>query len=152
MVAVLEVRGARRWQKAHMTQGVASYQLKELNEVKRAARPAPNTSDTRPTEFLYSWGDQFRIIKKTARRIYYLDERYGHRTRFVDRQKIECDGNIHNWLYLQPPQPETHNEPAPDLSHLKAEMAAAHPDRGGSNAAFIEARARYVAARRQMRR
>jgi hypothetical protein len=30
-------------------------------------------------------------------------------------------------------------------------MAAAHPDRGGSNAAFIEARERYVAARRQFR-
>jgi hypothetical protein len=36
----------------------------------------------------------------------------------------------------------------PDLHKLKAEMAAAHPDRGGSSAAFIEARSRYVAARR----
>jgi hypothetical protein len=41
--------------------------------------------------------------------------------------------------------------PPPDLPALKAEMAAAHPDRGGSNAAFIEARARYVAARRRLR-
>ena len=42
-------------------------------------------------------------------------------------------------------------ESLPDLHRLKAQMAAAHPDRGGSNAAFIAARARYVAARRQSR-
>jgi hypothetical protein len=39
------------------------------------------------------------------------------------------------------------NKP-PDLHQLKAAMAAAHPDRGGSSAAFIEARQAYVAARR----
>jgi hypothetical protein len=39
----------------------------------------------------------------------------------------------------------------PDLRTLKAAMAATHPDHGGSSAAFIEARSRYVAARRQMR-
>jgi hypothetical protein len=36
------------------------------------------------------------------------------------------------------------------LSELKAAMAAAHPDRGGSNEAFIAARVRYVAARRSL--
>jgi hypothetical protein len=39
----------------------------------------------------------------------------------------------------------------PDLAALKAAMTAAHPDKGGSSAAFIEARQRYVAARRAYR-
>jgi hypothetical protein len=34
------------------------------------------------------------------------------------------------------------------LRQLKAEMASAHPDRGGSNEAFIEARHRYLEAKR----
>jgi hypothetical protein len=38
-----------------------------------------------------------------------------------------------------------------NLAELKAAMATAHPDRGGSNAAFIEARKRYVEARRRAR-
>ena len=43
-------------------------------------------------------------------------------------------------------------EPAPpDLRELKAAMAAAHPDKGGSSAAFIAARAAYVAIRRRAR-
>jgi hypothetical protein len=42
-------------------------------------------------------------------------------------------------------------EKSDDLAALKAEMVAAHPDRGGSSAAFIEARQRYVAARRACR-
>jgi hypothetical protein len=85
---------------------------------------------------------------------------------YVNRQKLEADGHVHNrgvhWcrddsilygslqLLLQ-----EHNwfrsSAAPDLHKLKAEMAAAHPDRGGSSAAFIEARSRYVAARRAAR-
>ena len=40
---------------------------------------------------------------------------------------------------------------ASDLAALKAAMAAAHPDRGGSTASFMAARARYDAARRQAR-
>jgi hypothetical protein len=41
--------------------------------------------------------------------------------------------------------------PAVDLKALKAKMAAAHPDHGGTSAAFIAARREYVAARRAMR-
>ena len=37
------------------------------------------------------------------------------------------------------------------LAMLKAAMVAAHPDKGGSSAAFIAARARYVAARERDR-
>jgi hypothetical protein len=36
---------------------------------------------------------------------------------------------------------------APDLRELKAEMARAHPDRGGSSEAFRKAYAAYVAAK-----
>jgi hypothetical protein len=86
-------------------------------------------------------------------------------TGFVDREKLEADGEVRNrgvhWsshdsrLYVslerlleeRPRQAEP-----PNLQQLKAEMAAAHPDRGGSSAAFIEARARYVAALREMQR
>jgi hypothetical protein len=92
-----EVRGLRRWQKAHMFQAIASDKLKELNAAKRAARPAPDTSDAI--------------------------------------------------------RPQRRKQEAPvSLAELKAEMAAAHPDRGGSSAAFIAAKERYDAARRQMRR
>ena len=41
--------------------------------------------------------------------------------------------------------------PAPDLAALKAAMVAAHPDKGGTAAAFIEAQRRYVAAKRGSR-
>jgi hypothetical protein len=87
---------------------------------------------------------------------------------FVDRQKLEAEGHAYNrgrhwsasdWhLYAslealladhgRNREPET---PPDDLRRLKAEMAAAHPDRGGSSQEFIAARARYVTARRAMR-
>ncbi len=185
---------------ANALHGAASGKLKELNEAKRRARPAPDTSDTRAVEYLYARGDcssdwpclceqltgtdrfnyhlkKFQILKKTKQRIYYyrkplpFDEPidsepcnihdwtyYG--TAFINRQKIEQEGEI--WSHkgggwwrqtagsiLKPPAPEAKSEPPRrDLSALKAAMAAAHPDRGGSSASFIEARARYIAARR----
>jgi hypothetical protein len=174
---------------AFFRQGDAAHKLKQLNDAKRAARPAPDTSDAHVVEYLYgSWWDgedgkslpyRFRITKKTAKRIFYsrsgeqIDD-FGEpqwvRDRdneigYVNRQKLEADGEVDNrgvhWC-----QPDSHlyislqrlladirrheREPGPDLKTLKAEMAAAHPDRGGSNAAFIAARARYVAARRHL--
>ena len=47
----------------------------------------------------------------------------------------------------EPPRIDEDNTPDP-LSTLEATMVAAHPDTGGSTAAFIKARAAYVAARR----
>jgi hypothetical protein len=44
---------------------------------------------------------------------------------------------------------QNRNDKPIDLRQLKAEMAAAHPDRGGSSAAFIAAREKYQAARRR---
>lgn len=127
-----------------------------------------------PVEFLYgieagrydgndSWQPQhvvaFRITKKTSRRIYYdANLLGGHpaRIRYIDRQTIEARGEITrkagHWfepdlqLYTQPPQifpPQWRL----DLPRLKAEMAAAHPDRGGTDAEFIAARQRYEQAR-----
>lgn len=40
---------------------------------------------------------------------------------------------------------------AAQRKRLKAEMAVAHPNCGGTSAAFIEARKRYVTARRALR-
>jgi hypothetical protein len=191
MAAVRELK-ATPLATADMIQGMASYKLKLMNEAKRAARPAPDTSDARAVEYLYAhescWGDgpcaceeltgtarwnyhlkKFQITKKTAKRIYYARDpisfidgptfNHDRGTGFIDREKIERDGEIwtcQSWdpdwhLYLQPPQPETNSEPPPDISRLKAEMAAAHPDHGGTSAAFIKARIRYVEARRRMR-
>ncbi|MER5816843.1 hypothetical protein [Streptomyces californicus] len=100
---------------------------------------------------------KFRITKKTPKRIYYVrcDDR--QTTGFVDRQRIEADGEIYSrtrgwWspdfhLYLNPPELEQATKP--DLGQLKAAMAAAHPDRGGTDAEFIAAHARYENARTQ---
>jgi hypothetical protein len=171
--------------------GFASLKLKELNKAKRAARPAPDTSDAHAVEYLFGyWWDsedcghdffRFQITKKTAKRIFYsrsgdrIDDLGGlagwtrkrdDETGYVNRQKLETNGEVHNrgvhWC-----EPDSHlfislqhllartrrqeQEPTPDLKVLKAEMAAAHPDRGGSSAEFIAARTRYVAARRQLR-
>lgn len=100
---------------------------------------------------------KFRITKKTPKRIYYArrDDGQAVSTRFVDRQRIEADGEVYSrtrgwWspdfhLYLNPPELEQATKP--DLGELKAAMAAAHPDRGGTDAEFIAARARYQNAR-----
>src|SRR5262249_20248908 len=96
----------------------------------------------------------------------YGDERIG----FVPRHRVADDWPGPTWRELRDLQdkvgwrnaPEFFLKPRPsgfhdrgelsiDLARLKAEMAAAHPDKGGSSAAFIEARQRYVAAKRHMR-
>ncbi|MFH8813092.1 hypothetical protein ACH4GZ_38835 [Streptomyces hygroscopicus] len=104
---------------------------------------------------------RFPIVKKTTKRIYYdvtgwATERTSG-VRFVDRETIERDGEIvrraaAGWwekdlhLYLSEPDlPDYDHQPS--LAELKAAMAAAHPDRGGSNEAFIAARERYEMAR-----
>jgi hypothetical protein len=160
---------------------VAASRLKELNAAKRAVRPAPDTAESKQVEYLYCicwpydepgppWVEELPIVKKTKQRVYYHkfrgwigDDRVG----FVDRQKLEARGEI--WsraererFYLRDPRldpdwnrPHRGERYQPDPAHLaklKQEMAAAHPDKGGSNAAFIEARRKYVEARRIHRR
>ena len=176
----------------------AAMRLKELNRSKRAARPASDATDARPTEYLFGvrsgihddgWDTPyyhiyvFPIVKKTAKRIYYKRKRLDrlpeidapdisesairdfthqdHDIGFVDRQELEAKGEVYNhgrhwseddfYLLAKPPAPRETEPDTPDLAELKAAMAAAHPDRGGSNAAFIEARRRYVEARARAR-
>jgi hypothetical protein len=180
--------------KAISVHGHASHKLKEINEARRRARPAPDTSDTNTVEYLYSyigcWTDgwvcecdeltgaeriyyhtkKYPILRRTKQRIFYNKnpqylrdtdyQRSDRGTGYVDRQKIEAAGEVwdrdlRETLYLSLEHLVRdflrHEDDAPDLNKLKAEMAAAHPDHGGSNQAFIEARARYVQARRSAR-
>ncbi|MFJ5155755.1 hypothetical protein ACIQCF_30125 [Streptomyces sp. NPDC088353] len=107
------------------------------------------------------------ITKKTPRRIYYLrsSEPGEFEQGYIDRQHFEAHGWVwssrYNKIYAEPPEvPEDKPfDPAPyraatvpsvdEVKRLKAEMAAAHPDRGGTSEAFITARQRYMEARRR---
>ncbi|MGW6222258.1 hypothetical protein ACWF8U_20510 [Streptomyces olivaceus] len=121
-------------------------------------------ADLAPTEYLYelrdvNWDDgplgnyqlyAHPITRKTARRIYftYLNQ---SRTSFVDRQKIEADGEVYHGytlrrLHLAPPEIPDRPKRA-SLPELKQQMADAHPDRGGTDEAFIAARQRYKTAK-----
>jgi hypothetical protein len=152
----------------------ASETLKGINTERRKARPPSDATDSKCIEYLYSYGPvRLQIVKKTAKRVYYLKQgeyidRHGEpkgelesprwardgQTGFVDRQKLEATGQIHG-LYASLAdflaERYRNEDKPPDLRQLKAAMAAAHPDRGGSSAAFIEARQVYVAARRRLR-
>jgi hypothetical protein len=64
---------------------------------------------------------------------------------------IKIDGRSkYYWrcLWTSPPPAWRDEVKLPDLKALKAAMAAAHPDKGGSNEAFIAARQAYENARR----
>lgn len=110
----------------------------------------------------------FQITKRTSRRVYYIRSRgWGDEDPeigYVNRQELEANGEVRNrgrdWfeaddhLYAEPPdlshrQPPTPAEQEAELSRLRAEMADAHPDRGGTNDGFIAARRRYVQAKRK---
>ncbi|MET9728458.1 hypothetical protein [Streptomyces zaomyceticus] len=88
------------------------------------------------------------ITRKTSKRIYF--SLHG-KAAFVDRQQLEADGEVFHratrrTLYLEPP--EIPGPPQkPSLPDLRKAMADAHPDRGGSDEAFIAARTRYERAR-----
>lgn len=95
------------------------------------------------------------IIKRTEKRIYFRGGDTGcvdwkrERTSFIDLSKFNADGvawhrKLQELLHLSRP-PEIQTRPKPKtISELKREMADAHPDRGGTNEAFIAARQRYV--------
>lgn len=109
----------------------------------------------------------FRVTRKTAKRVYYVRRRgsVGRETiGFVDREALERDGEVirksgHWWeddfrLFAELDAAEAHvgigrHAPkAPDLAQLKQEMAAAHPDRGGTAEEFMAARGKYERAAR----
>ncbi|MEU8740567.1 hypothetical protein [Streptomyces halstedii] len=94
---------------------------------------------------------KFPVVKKTAKRVYY---EINGRTRFVDRQRLEADGEVRRvggwWerdltVYLR--EPAVEQLASPSLPELKAAMRAAHPDMGGSHKAFLAANKAYVQAR-----
>ena len=164
---------------ARVHQGWASLELKEINRAKRLAKPPPKTRGAHNVEYIWSWSRRYRVIKRTAKRIYYwstgerldehfepyddgnyTDRRYTEAVGILDRQRFESGKDKFYSRYYFPSREALlaeHNryrfKPASpaDLAALKEEMANVHPDRGGSSAAFIEARARYVAARRMAR-
>jgi hypothetical protein len=157
MAAVLTLRRPGYPVIANLVHGLASGRLKELNAEKRRQRPPPGTSDARPVKYLYFFSRGYRIIKETAQRIYFSkrdcedeDSPFGYldatRVGFISRTKLAAS----EYWSLNPPPPRGAEKP-PDLAQLKAAMAAAHPDRGGSSVAFIAARAAYVEARRAQR-
>lgn len=103
---------------------------------------------------------RYRILRMTPRRIYYAKHELCSRcgadpsdlqpvVGYLDRQKIESAGEIWDGrrrLYLKPPELAKPLE-QPTLTELKQQMADSHPDRGGSDEAFISARAEYQRAR-----
>ncbi|NJL06961.1 MAG: hypothetical protein HC900_00880 [Methylacidiphilales bacterium] len=136
----------------------ASDLLRRANHERRRARPASAETASTPVEYLYNFsGRKFQIVKKTAQRIYFLrfqpmaGDEYMSEISFVDRKRIESDGSVFNsrlaeTLYLEPP---AHDEYVPrpltaeDVARAKRVMMASHPDHGGDDEAFIEARERY---------
>jgi hypothetical protein len=123
------------------------------------------SGDVAVAEYLYelwdaNWDDgpmgnwqilKHEITKKTPKRIYFV---MGNgRSGFVDRQKIEADGEVYHGytlrrLHLAPPE-IPHQPKRASLPDLKQAMADAHPDRGGTDEAFIAARHRYERARNE---
>lgn len=122
-------------------------------------------ADLAPVEYLYelwdaNWDDgpmgnwqilKHRITKKTSKRIYFEYSTGSHRSGYVDRHRIETDGEIYHGytsrrLHLARPEIPDHSK-RPSLADLKQAMAASHPDVGGSDEAFIAARQRYETAK-----
>jgi hypothetical protein len=158
-----------------MRHGVASQRLREVNAERRKAL-ATEASGAAPVEYLYAvvaehhdgnddWVAAsvaaFRITRRTAKRIYYVRRERGSDVEigYVDRQALERDGEVYSrgaggwWapdfhLFAAPPVLEPARPEPPDVRELKAAMAAAHPDRGGTSEAFIAARERYERATR----
>jgi hypothetical protein len=103
----------------------------------------------------------FRVIKKTAKRIFYVGRHDYDKVGSVNRQQLEETGEVWNrsrgwWsadyhLHAQPPEVGTSridvSQLKVELARLRAEMAAVHPDRGGTDADFIAAHRRYATTR-----
>ncbi|MFZ3494595.1 WhiB family transcriptional regulator [Streptomyces sp. 5.8] len=110
---------------------------------------------------------RFRVVRKTRAKVFYIrDERHGTpRIGSVSRLRLEADGNVYRgattgwWeadkrLYLAPPALEADATVRPSpatLAELRAAMTVAHPDRGGTDATFMQAHAAYQQARRTTR-
>ncbi|MFD3657002.1 hypothetical protein [Streptomyces sp. NPDC058620] len=167
---------AGRYANIRILHGVADDKLKALNTAKRNAKPPTGNEDTAANGYLYAiepghydandreWIHskviRLPIVKKTPKRIYYSrpDGPFDFELGYVDRQALEGHGSVSSSRYreifaeppkLDPtvvfPQPKTRYA-GPDIKQLKAAMAAAHPDRGGTDAEFIAAHTTYKRA------
>jgi hypothetical protein len=112
------------------------------------------------TEYLYDRRNKHRIVKRTEKYYQYVEEtkRTIHRDRVDEAGEMwESASPIHWWrdvslvkkFSTKPPPPPKPKPRAKSLRTLKKEMVAAHPDKGGTNTAFIAARRAYVEARRR---
>lgn len=111
----------------------------------------------------------FRIVRKTPKRIHYIRHQDGAAVSYgsADRHAIETigvtpghparPGDPDRWLYATRAHAETATGSGPppppggDLRELRRDMAAAHPDRGGTPETFQDAAQRYQAALRTER-
>ncbi|MEU8688842.1 hypothetical protein [Streptomyces sp. NPDC048665] len=169
---------AGRYANVRVQHGIATQKLKQLNAAKRQAKtPKPKRQQTmvtppaNPIGYLYAvepgrydlddltWIPgkvvSFPITRTTARRVYYLRPRgpFEWEPGYVDRQELERHGTVRGarWLQLFAEAPEIPKpKSTPGLKELKGAMAAAHPDRGGTDEAFIAARERYLKAFRRV--
>lgn len=169
--AVTEL-AAGRTAKVIVRHGVATRVLRTINAQKRAARPSSTATATAPVEYLYAviaehhdgndnWVPatvvSFRITHRTPKRVFYVRREHGENgpvIGYVDRAVLERDGEVYNrsagwWgadfhlLAEKPDVLEFVKPQAPTVKQLKAAMAAAHPDRGGTDEEFVAARGRY---------
>jgi hypothetical protein len=138
--------------------------LKRINAARRRARPPePGANGAVRVEYLYepwSWYDddsvthkginEIPVMKKTAKRIYYDNTDRWDRSAgvvtlgYIDRQEFENDTRCRDRE-----RDRRRREREPELKRLRREMAAVHPDRGGTDAEFIAARKRYERALRE---
>ena len=97
---------------AYAAHGCANEALKDLNKARRLAQPPSDAKGSRVVEYLYGQNRnghdcKFQILKKTKQRIYYAgrpifaEDDYSNirdftecPVRFVNRQKLERDGEI----------------------------------------------------------
>ncbi|HEX2301556.1 MAG TPA: hypothetical protein VHH34_24145 [Pseudonocardiaceae bacterium] len=169
--AVTDLAGSRLVN-VRVRHGSAARVLREINAERRKARPSSGSTEAGAVEYLYRIFTpednllddvvmSMRITKKTPKRIYYLRDELHGTVGYVDRQELETTGQAfyHNGtgsfiIYAQPPdisgwKPPTPAEQQAELSRLRAEMAAAHPDHGGTDQEFIAAHQRYKQAQRR---
>jgi hypothetical protein len=140
--------------------------------------PPPKFHGTRDNLYDHGWDDSrwgweinaYRVTRVTPRRVYFDSSLHDKRQyiHFVDRQKLEQDGEIWHHqtrtrLYTEMPTVRTfrdqihsrsdlnpHKRVPPseaDVSALRKAMADTHPDRGGDREQFEAARASYLAAK-----
>lgn len=174
--AAAEREAAGRLLSAVVRADVATNARKRLSDAQRASRPAPDTVDAAPVEYLYGverrlgdLGDveepyrivPFPITRRTEKRVFYQRGR-DRGVGSVDRVALERDGVAINkarhvydgdselYASLERARAELPSGPAVvDLKALRRAAVEAHPDLGGTHEAFLAANGRYEKAKRR---